>query len=574
MEYGWFEVFKMLGSLALFIYGMKIMSDGIQKAAGSKMRKILEVMTTNRFTGVLTGVVTTSVIQSSSATTVMVVSFVNAGLLKLREAISVIMGANIGTTMTAWLVAILGFSKFSIAEIALPILALGLPLLFSKKDSRNSWGEFIIGFSILFIGLQYLKDNAPVIEPEQLKFITDFGGTGFVTTLIFIAIGSIVTVVVQSSSAAMALTLVMLQNGLPLEIAAAIVLGENIGTTITANLAALVANTNAKRAARAHLVFNIFGVIWMFFAFKYFIGFLDYLMQFTTWGSPSSFSAEQLSSDEYKSSISKTLALFHTIFNILNTLLLVWFIGKIEWIVIKMVKSKDGEKDDQHALEYIGGNMMRASELSVLEVRQEIVRFVSVTHKMLSYVKDLINTTDPVVQKDLLEKIAKYEEITDRIEAEVANYISQIPNDTLSRETANELRKILSVVNELEEIGDEFFRMSRSVEKKIKNKAWFLPEQRKGLNELLEILDEAFLIMKENVNNDSMNLDPNLAIQKEAEINRKRKELRKDHLKRLENAEYSSESGMYYSNLFSGCEKVGDHVLNITETLYGKDIDN
>ena len=370
MGFGIFELFKLVGALGFFIYGMKVMSDGIQKVAGSKMRSILSKMTSNRFLGVATGFMITALLQSSSATTVMIVSFVNAGLLTLVESIGVIMGANVGTTITAWLISLLGF-KVKISAIALPIIAIGFPMMFSSKSSIKSWAEVLIGFALLFMGLDELKHAVPNLKenPEFLGFLASYADMGVFSTLLFIGVGTILTLVVQSSSAAMALTLVMCYEGyIPFELAAAMVLGENIGTTITANLAAMVGNVHAKRAARAHLIFNVFGVVWMLFAFKIFITNIDAYMINNMGLSPLNFDIEN------PVAIPLGLSIFHTTFNILNMLFLVGFVPLISRIVIKMQPSK-GEMDEEFHLEHIGTGLMQTGELSVLEANKEVTKF-------------------------------------------------------------------------------------------------------------------------------------------------------------------------------------------------------
>ncbi|MEO0404943.1 MAG: Na/Pi symporter, partial [Bacteroidota bacterium] len=370
MDYGFFDVLKLIGALGLFIFGMKVMSEGIQRVAGSKLRQILSAMTSNRLTGVLTGFTTTAVVQSSSATTVMVVSFVNAGLLKLREAISVIMGANIGTTITAWLIAIFAFGKFKIAAFALPIIAIAFPLLFVKRQNLKNVAEVLIGFALLFMGLEALKDAVPDLKGNAaaLEFLAAWTNHGVASTVLFVLVGTVVTLIVQSSSAAMALTLTLLSKDIiTLDVAAAMVLGENIGTTITANLAAMIANVHAKRAARAHLIFNVFGVIWMIILFKPFLSMIQYMYEpFTAW-------IQGINPDLGKGENEIMLSLVHTSFNIINTFLLIWFVNFIAKVVVRLVKSKGD--DEVFSLDYIGGGLMGTPELSLLEAYKEVTKF-------------------------------------------------------------------------------------------------------------------------------------------------------------------------------------------------------
>ena len=406
MTFSFFDFLKLVGALGFFIYGMKVMSDGIQKVAGSKMRQILGAMASNRFFGVFTGFLITCLLQSSSATTVMVVSFVNAGLLSLIESIGVIMGANIGTTITAWLISVFGF-KVKIASVALPIIAIGFPMMFSNRGNLRSWAEVLIGFAILFMGLNALKQSVPDLRnsPEVLEFLSGYANMGMLSLLTFIGVGTVLTIIIQSSSASMALTLVMCNEGwIPFEMAAAMVLGENIGTTITANLAALIGNANAKRAARAHFIFNVFGVTWMFFLFETFLSGIDSYMI-------AAFDVSPMSKDQYES-IPIALSIFHTSFNIINVLLLVGFVPFISKIAEKMVPSR-GEMDEESHLEYIALGIMATPELSILEARKETAKFGKITKKTFGFTSELFMTNDKRKASQLLRRIAKYEDISE-----------------------------------------------------------------------------------------------------------------------------------------------------------------
>ena len=445
MNFGIFEILKLLGALGFFIYGMKIMSDGIQKLAGAQMRKIISSITNNKFAGVLTGFFTTSIIQSSSATTVMVVSFVNAGLLTLRQAIGVIMGANIGTTVTAFMLLAFGFGKFSISDYSLPLIGIGIPLYFTSKNTLKSLGEFLIGFAILFMGLDELKDLMSFIKEDPLllrSIIDPVSGFGFFSVIIFVLIGTVLTVVVQSSSAAMAITLALCGgvNGIPFELAAAIILGENIGTTITANIAATIGNVHAKRAARAHLFFNIIGVIWMLIIFFSFLDIVDYLLKETF------FSKLVIQGDD-ESLTRWSLAVFHLLFNIINTFLLIWFIKNIEKAVIKLISSK-GEDDEIHQLKYFSNNNL-SNEFSIVEVKNELQKFVKITAKMNTFTQQLILETDRKKINKLLQKLEQYEEITDRIENEVSEFLSKVNDSDLSSKSSEEIRSILTIISDM-----------------------------------------------------------------------------------------------------------------------------
>ena len=562
MKFGIFETLQLIGALGFFIYGMKVMSEGIQKVSGSKMRQILSAMTSNRIKGVITGFTLTGLVQSSSATTVMVVSFVNAGLLSLTESIGVIMGANIGTTITAWLISIVGF-KVKIAVLALPIIAFGFPLLFVSKSKLKAWGEVLIGFALLFIGLSELKGAVPDLKsnPEILEFLSAYTDMGILSVLMFIGIGTMVTVIVQSSSAAMALTLVMANQGwIPFELAASMVLGENIGTTITANLAAMIGNIHAKRAARAHFIFNVFGVVWMIGLFSFFIGSIDSYMQSTQGVSP-------LDSEQY-AAVPIALSLFHTTFNVINTLLLISFVNFIAKTVIKMVPSKGD--DEEYHLEHIGLNMIQTPDISILEARKEIAKFGGITIKMLGMVNNLIEKKKDSKIDKLVERIKKYEEITDRIEVEIATFLSKVSEGNISEESSFKIRSLLSINNDMERIGDIFYQMSLAISKKKEDKIGFTDGQKTGLDKMFVLVDEAFGIMDKNLTTDYSKVTVTEALEKEREINAMRNELRRNHMQKIEKGEYDILSGMAYIDLVSLLERVGDHIINVTEGVVGE----
>lgn len=560
MEFGVLEFLTLLGALGFFIFGMKVMSEGIQKVAGSKMRQVLGGMTANRFAGVGSGFITTALVQSSSATTVMIVSFVNAGLLNLRQAIGVIMGANIGTTMTAWFLVLLGFSPLAVYDYALPVLAFGLPMLFLNNKHLNNWGEVIIGFALLFLGLSALNNSMFDMGPELIAALQGLTDMGVLSVILFLFLGSILTVVLQSSSAAMVLTLVLCLNGLPFELGAATILGENIGTTVTANLAALVGNISAKRAARAHFIFNVIGVVWMVMVFGLFLSGIEYFMSNTTLGSPTS--------SDNRFSVIYGLAIFHTAFNFINVLFLVWLVPFIERVVIKLVPQR-GDDPIFH-LEYISTGLMGTPELSLLEAYKETSRFSAITAKMNGMMRTLLEETDAKERQRLLDKISKYEDITDRVEVEISNYLSNISEGTISMRTSAKVRSLLSIANDLERIGDLYYQMSKRIERKYSNKIYFLPEQRENLKELLLLVETAMEIMVQNLSTESDKVNLEAAQQAEEAINDFRDKIRKKHLKHLEKGVYSIKSGLYYSDLFQYAEKVGDHVINISEAYTGK----
>lgn len=565
MEFGFVNFLELVGALGFFIYGMKVMSEGIQKAAGSGLRRILGAMTSTRFLGVATGFLITCLVQSSSASTVMVVSFVNAGLLSLTEAIGVIMGANIGTTTTAWLVSLFGF-KFKIAAIALPILAIGFPMIFSNKNKLKSWGEFIIGFALLFMGLDALKHAVPDIKnnPEAVAFIADFANMGVFSTLLFILIGTLLTIVVQSSSAAMAITLVLCNQGvIPLDVAAAIVLGENIGTTITANLAAAVANIHAKRAAIAHFIFNVFGVVWMVILFHPFLHIVE-----VAW-KPFHNMLQSISPEFAKSDVEMQLSLFHTLFNIINTFLLVWFVNRIAKIVTKIIPSK-GEADEEYNLEYISTGIMATPDMSILEAQKEVAKFGKLVQRMHGFLRSLITTTNNKEISKTLARIKKYEDITDRLEAEVADYLAKVAEGEMSETSSIRVRGMLRIIGNLERMGDIYYQMSKGIERKNEEKTYFTPDQREHLLNMFELVENALDNMNKNLNSNYSDVTLLKAIELEDAINKYRKTIRKEHFVSVEKGEYNFKSAAIYADLFNSLEKIGDHAINVSEGITGE----
>ena len=554
MEYSFYDFLKLIGSLGLFLYGMKIMSEGLQKVAGDRLRSILTAMTTNRVTGVLTGVLITALIQSSSATTVMVVSFVNAGLLTLAESISVIMGANIGTTVTAWIISIFGF-KVDMAAFALPLLAIALPLIFSGKSNRKSIGEFIFGFSFLFMGLSYLKANAPDLNanPEMLAFVQNYTDMGFFSILLFLFIGTILTMIVQASAATMAITLIMCANGwISLELGAALVLGENIGTTITANLAALTANTQAKRAALAHFVFNVFGVIWVLIIFHPFI-------QLVNWVVDTFF---QTNNPEV--AISYKLSAFHSIFNICNVCLLIWGVKLIEHTVCALIRPK--EEDEEPRLRFITGGMLSTAELSILQARKEIHLFAERTHRMFGMVQDLLHTDKDDDFNKLFSRVEKYENISDNMELEIANYLNQVSEGRLSSESKLQIRAMLREVTEIESIGDSCYNLARTINRKRQTNQDFTEKQYEHIHFMMKLTDDALaqmIVVVEKPEHQSIDINKSFNI--ENEINNYRNQLKNQNILDVNNKEYDYQMGVYYMDIIAECEKLGDYVVNVVE---------
>lgn len=562
MSFTLMNFLELVGALGFFIYGMKVMSEGIQKVAGNKMRQVLGAMTSTRIFGVFTGFLITSLLQSSSATTVMVVSFVNAGLLTLVESVGVIMGANIGTTITAWLISIFGF-KIKIASVALPIIAIGFPMMFSKRANLKSWAEVIIGFALLFLGLNALKGSVPDLKssPEVLSFLANYANSGMLSTFIFIGVGTILTLIVQSSSAAMALTLVMCFEGwIPFEMAAAMVLGENIGTTITANLAALIGNVHAKRAAMAHFIFNVFGVIWMFLLFRFFITGIDTFM-YTSYG------ISPLDKDQYES-IPIALSIFHTTFNIINVTVLFAFVPFIARVAEQLVPSR-GDVDEETKLEYIGSGILATPELSLLEAKKEIAKFGKITNRLFGFTSEILYEKNQKKFTDQMRRIAKYEDITDKMEIEIADYLSKVSQGELSENSSFRVRGMLSIINDLERIGDICYQISKNIERKRDQKANFNDEQKENMSKMFASVEDAIQNMLENLNSDYTQVNIRKAELLEVEINDARNKLRNLHLQDIANKKYSFESGLFYNDLFSSCEKIGDHIFNVNEAIVG-----
>ena len=556
MDYSFYDFLKLLGSLALFLYGMKIMSEGLQKFAGDRLRRILTAMTTNRVMGVITGMLITALIQSSSATTVMVVSFVNAGLLELAQSIGVIMGANIGTTVTAWIISALGF-KVDIAAFAIPLLFFGLPLLFSSKSNRKSLGEFIFGFSFLFMGLQNLKANAPDLQqnPDMLQFVQNWADMGFVSILIFVLIGTVLTMIVQASAATMAITLIMCANGwISFELGAALVLGENIGTTITANLAALTANTQAKRAALAHLVFNVFGVIWVLCLFPFFTGGISWFVE------------NVMGVTETSVAVPFKLSAFHTAFNICNVLIMIWFVKLIERTVCTIYPSK--EQDEEYRLRFISGGMLSTAELSILQAKKEIHLYAERTYRMYGMVKDLLHTEKEEDFNKLFSRIEKYESISDNMELEIANYLNQVSEGRLSSESKLEIRAMLREVTEIESIGDSCYNLARTINRRRQSNVDFVEKQYERIHNMMALVDQSLqqmIVVISHAEHENRDVDVNKSFNLENEINNYRNQLKNQNILDVNNKEYDYQMGVYYMDIIAECEKLGDYVVNVVE---------
>lgn len=553
-----FQILTLLGGLGLFLYGMKIMSDSLQKLTGDSLRNFLSKMTSNRFRGVLTGLGITSIIQSSSATTVMVVSFVNAGALTLAGAVTVIMGANIGTTVTAWIVSLLGF-KFDISEFVLPIIAIATPFLFIK--SKENIGEFFIGFALLFLGLQMLTSNVPdFTDPKYvgvLEFIANMKEYGYFSILLFVLIGTIFTFIIQSSSAMMAVTLVMCAKGLiPFEMGAALVLGENIGTTITANIAATVANKTAKQAARAHLIFNLIGVIWILILFNPVLSIIDKLSISLNGGSPLK--------DSF--AIPVALSIFHSFFNISNAFILVWFVPQIIKVVERMVPIKKDD-DEEFRLKFIPSGYMSAGELTIEPAKKEIETFSRRILKMYDMIPYLIKTKEDKKYKEIFKRIIKYEEITDRMEVEIANYLTKASEHDLSHRASLYISSMLRIVDNLESIGDSCNQIAITIDNKKKSGSWFEQELRDKLNVMIGYVREALVLMDENLHSNYSEITAEKANELENNINAYRNQLRDEHTEAIKNNIYPYQTGIYYSSLYAQLEKLADFAINVSEAI-------
>ena len=559
MDYSFFDLLRLIGSLGLFLYGMKTMSEGLQKFAGDRLRRILTAMTTNRVTGMLTGVLITALIQSSSATTVMVVSFVNAGLLTLGQSIGVIMGANIGTTVTAWIISALGF-KIDIAAFALPMLAFAIPLFFSSKSQRKSMGEFIFGFAFLFMGLQSLKVNAPDLgaNPDMLAFVQNYTDLGFFSIILFLVIGAVLTMIVQASAATMAITLIMCANGwIDYHLGVALGLGENIGTTITANLAALTGNTQARRAALAHLVFNVFGVMWVLLLFYPFTDcvswFVEHVMGMT----------------DPAVAVSFKLAAFHTAFNISNTFIMIWFVHFIEKTVCSLIKPK--MEDEEYRLRYISGGMLSTAELSILQAHKEMSLFAERTARMLNMVKELFYEKNEEAFLKIYARVEKYESISDRMEIEIANYLTQVSEGRLSSESKEEIRLMLRAVSEIESIADSCNNMARSIKRRNEFKSVFTDEQNQHMDYMFKLVSKALHRMTYVLSkNEALHEDINPSYNIENEINNYRNQLKSRNIEDINNKKYQYQDGVYYMDLVSESEKLADYVLNVVQAVIEK----
>lgn len=606
MTFTLFDIITLVGSLGLFLYGMKIMSEGLQKVAGERMRSILSAMTANRLFAVLTGVAITALVQSSSATTLMVVSFVNAGMLTLSQAISVIMGANVGTTVTAWIISFLGF-KIDISNFAIPLVAFAIPLIFSKKTKWNSWGEFMIGFSLLFLGLQFLKTSVPDLQnhPDALAFLQRYTGYGFGSVLIFMVIGTILTIIVQSSSATVALTLIMSAKGwIPFEMATAMILGENIGTTITANLAALNANMAAKRTALSHFLFNVFGVLWvlcLFFPLNHLVAdivsgisgdprdLFDFIS--TTSQYYNADQMEQIASSvpltdpdmaalqsqmaSLVGSVSIGLALFHTLFNVSNVMVMIWFTPVYVYLCKKILpgKPETTSSEEEHQLQFLSTRMLSTGELALLQVHKELAAYASRTIEMLRMGSEMVmmGEKDGEAFLHLFNRMEKFEGICDRIEVEIADFLTKLSEGDISGDSRQRVRMMLRTAGEIESCGDVCFNIARTL-RRAREREIFLPiELRTDLISMLDITIRGGERMVEVLKKPNCTpSDAHISYNIENEIDNKRDELKNRNMNHLEERRYSYQASVYYLDIIDECEHYGDYALNIVQAMTEK----
>lgn len=566
------QIFTLLGALGMFLYGMNMMSSGLQKTAGDKLRGFLSAMTSNPVKGVMTGLGITAVIQSSSATTVMVVGFVNAGLLTLAQAISVIMGANIGTTVTAWLVSWLGF-KADISVLAVPLMFLGFFFSNSKKSQRQNIGEFIVGFCLLFLGLSFMKNSVPDLNdtPQILEFVKSWSGHGFGSVLIFLAFGTVLTLVLQSSSATMAVTLIMLSMGwIPFSMACAMVLGENIGTTITANIAALVGNTQAKRAAMSHTIFNLFGVVWALILFNPFLSLVGRIIELFGLPNPAGdgFSVVRPDSVEGTAAL-YGLSMLHTLFNFINMLVLIWFVKLIEKAVVWFIKFPKDKDNEPFRLKYISAGHLATPELSPELALSEIIHFANVSQKGFGYVKEACQEKNTDKFETLRNKLIKYEEISDRMEAEIATFLNAIPAGDISEETSVKIKSMYKIIGELESLGDSGESISRILSRRNIHKKEFDSDTIKKLEEMADTVSHAYDVMLANLaeaHNGNLS-DITDAYNAERRINNLRNILRDTEIEKIESGSKNYHTSVYYLDIVNELERMGDFIINISQEL-------
>lgn len=576
---GILQVFTLLGALGMFLYGMNLMSSGLQKASGDKLRGFLTAMTSNPFKGVMTGLGITSIIQSSSATTVMVVSFVNAGLLTLAQAIGVIMGANIGTTVTAWLVSWLGF-KADISILAVPLMALAFLFSNSKKNQRQNIGELLVGFCLLFLGLSFMKESVPDLNetPQVLDFVKTWSSHGFGSVLIFLAFGTVLTLVLQSSSATMAITLIMLSMGwIPFDMACAMVLGENIGTTITANIAASVGNTQAKRAAMSHTIFNLFGVVWALIFFKPFLMLVGKIIELFGLPNPAAEGFVVSSSVSVEGTAALYgLSMLHTLFNTINTCILIWFVKFIEKIVVFIIKTPKNQEQDLFRLKYISAGPLATPELATEQAFNEIMHFAQISRNGLGYARQAIAESNGDKFEELRNKLVKYEEISDRIDYEIAAFLNAVSVSDISQTTSYKIKAMYKIIGELESLGDSGEAISRILSRKnIHNKKFDAAKLQK-LDDMVNVVDDAYQTMLDNLDaaHKGMLVEVSNAYNAEERINQLRNNLRDAEIEDIEDGDKNYQTSVYYIDVVNELERMGDFIINISQNLERAFINN
>lgn len=567
-----FAILKMLGCLGMFLYGMSLMSGGLQKLAGNSLRSFLAQMTSSKFKCVLTGIVVTALVQSSTATTLMLVSFVNAGLLALANAIGVIMGANIGTTVTAWIFALSFDGSFSLGAIAIPLMFFAFLCLSMKATKWKNVGEFLMGFGFLFLGLSTLKETAyPLLASGAVQeFLRPLTSYGMFSVILFMVIGAIMTLCLQSSAATMSLTMLLVSAGvIPFTIAAAMVLGENIGTTITSNIAASVANVSAKRTARAHMLFNLFGVAWVLCLFHPFLKLIGIIVEALGFANPitTDFNSNP---EALAATLPYCVATLHSLFNIINTAILIWFIPTLEKVVKMMVPSKDTE--EKFKLRYIGGGLLNTAELSLNEASKEIVHYGEICAKGFAYVKQALNENEETKLNEYIDKLVKYEEITDNIELEIASYLNEVSKGEISGTSAERIKRMYKIIGEMESLGDSGESISRMITRMKVHEQSFDETQMNKLNRMVLLVENAYNVMIENLRNDNIK-EINNARDAERRINEFRNALREEHIANLEKDKYNYRAGTFYMDIVSELEKIGDFIINISQALIpnGKD---
>ncbi len=564
-----FLALKLLGSLALLMYGMKTMSDALQKMAGPQLRHVLGAMTTNRFTGMLTGIFVTAAVQSSTATTVMTVSFVSAGLLTLAQAISVIMGANIGTTLTAWIMSA-GFS-FNITDFVYPAFFIAIILIYNKR--RRVFGDFLYGIAFMFLGLGTLRQTGIDInlgeQEAVLNFFSSFDPNSFITTLTFLLIGGILTMCVQSSAAVMAITMILCSSGvLPIYQGIALVMGENIGTTVTSNIVALSAGTQARRAAFAHMFFNLFGVVWVLIVFHPFVNMVCGLVGYDVEMTKASAGHTEFLANAAK--LSFVLAAFHTCFNLINTGILIWFIPQIEKLVCYVIKPKNEDEEEDTRLQYIQGGLMKTPEISVLQAQKEITLFGERIQRMYGMVKDLLAEKDKEKFGKLFVRIEKYEGISDNMEIEIARYLEQVSDAHLSDETKEKIRRMLRQISEIESIGDACYNLARTMNRRMQSNKDFTAQQYEQIHKMIDLTDESLTQMNNILKGRREELDINETFRIENDINTLRNRLKTENIQAVNEHQYDYAIGTMFTDLISECEKLGDYVVNVVEARLGK----